>query len=347
MVNIQWSEAATVALISIWGDAKIQNGLDGTRRNGLIYADIKKRLTEIGFTFDLTQITNKCKNLKRQYLEAKDEQGRSGNGPTEWPYFDEMNAIFGDRPATKPAFVAGSSLPLTTSRPSSATPTRPTSSHTTSSSISIRRPTDVNAATSSRSANLILDHGFHEGGKPTCLDDSGLGDLVDGDVAAQSTAQPNNKKRKVESTRTSGKKAKKDLVSELSDVLLRSNREFQAQILEQQNRAMESRREYEREREERAERRMMEMQEMAAEKQLKMIEALGKMMKPTVPQQPYPQQPYPQQPYPQQPYPQQPYPQQPSTNPQTYAQPHFYSGLLGQSERPHEQTEQKDLHQPW
>ncbi|XP_033098540.1 activating signal cointegrator 1 complex subunit 2 homolog isoform X2 [Anneissia japonica] len=261
MVNVHWSDAATYALISVWGNSKIQNGFDGTRRNGAIYGQIKAKMDELGFVYELCQIVNKCKNLKRLYLEAKDDQNKSGHGPAEWQYFAEMDDIFGDRPATNPTYVAGSALPRT-STPSS------------SRSAAGRRPTTSQALESEGSSNRDPPN---QAAVNPGLDDSGVQEDAEPDTVAT------NQKRKC-STKSGRKKAKTSLVSELSEVFQKSNQEFRAQLLEDQRKAAEAKRELEREREEREERMMMRMHELSSERQMRMIQALGMMLRPAAPQ---------------------------------------------------------------
>ncbi|XP_033126392.1 trihelix transcription factor ASIL1-like, partial [Anneissia japonica] len=102
---MNWTDGATRALINIWGEDNIQQGLDGTRRNASTYAEIAKKLKECGYDFTSKQIINKCKNLRRQYTAAKDANNKSGNPPSEWVYFEEMDKIFGERPVSRPIHI--------------------------------------------------------------------------------------------------------------------------------------------------------------------------------------------------------------------------------------------------
>ena len=47
-----WSDAEITALISIWGDAKIQDQLDSATRNKTIFEDISKKMHKSGYGRD-------------------------------------------------------------------------------------------------------------------------------------------------------------------------------------------------------------------------------------------------------------------------------------------------------
>ena len=61
-----WSDSEVAALITIWGEADIQEQLDGATRNKSIYLRISKKLAESGhgFTRDWQQCKAKIKNLR-------------------------------------------------------------------------------------------------------------------------------------------------------------------------------------------------------------------------------------------------------------------------------------------
>ena len=47
-----WSDNEVAALIAIWGDADIQDQLDGATRNKTIFDKISKKLQENGYNMD-------------------------------------------------------------------------------------------------------------------------------------------------------------------------------------------------------------------------------------------------------------------------------------------------------
>ena len=66
-----WSDAEVTALISVWGDADIQEQLDGATRNRSIFEKISKKLHEGGIERDWQQCKAKIKNLKQDYKKRK------------------------------------------------------------------------------------------------------------------------------------------------------------------------------------------------------------------------------------------------------------------------------------
>ena len=106
-----WSDGEVAALISIWGEADIQEQLDGATRNKTIYVRISKKLEESGFTRDWQQCKAKIKNLKFDYKKVKDHNGVTGNGRRTCKFYDKLDAILGHRPASAPSVLmdAGSS----------------------------------------------------------------------------------------------------------------------------------------------------------------------------------------------------------------------------------------------
>ena len=111
-----WSDAEVTALIAVWGEADIQDQLDGATRNQTIFACIAKRLKESGYDRDWQQCRAKIKNLKAEYKKVKDHNGVTGNGRKTFKFFKKLDEILGHRPASAPAVLldAGSSNLSTT-----------------------------------------------------------------------------------------------------------------------------------------------------------------------------------------------------------------------------------------
>ena len=57
------------------------------------------------------------KNLKQYYKDLKDGHNRSGHDRSDWPYYDLMDGVLADRPATRPRSVIDTtqSAPTSTS----------------------------------------------------------------------------------------------------------------------------------------------------------------------------------------------------------------------------------------
>ena len=111
-----WSDAEVSALITIWGEADVQEQLDGATRNQSIFAKIAKKLKESGYDRDWQQCRAKIKNLKAEYKKVKDHNGVTGNGRKSFKFYQKLDEILGHRPASAPAVVldAGSSTLTTT-----------------------------------------------------------------------------------------------------------------------------------------------------------------------------------------------------------------------------------------
>ena len=57
-----WSDEEVRALIAIWGEANVQEELDGAVRNKVVYEDISRKLQEQGYNREWEQCKTKIKN---------------------------------------------------------------------------------------------------------------------------------------------------------------------------------------------------------------------------------------------------------------------------------------------
>ena len=103
-----WSEEETLKLIEIWGESTIQAMLEGARRNKDVFIKIAREMEAAGYTKSGDQCSNKIKKLRFEYRKVKDKNGKTGEGRSNWRYYDAMNAILGDKPATCPPVVVES-----------------------------------------------------------------------------------------------------------------------------------------------------------------------------------------------------------------------------------------------
>ena len=71
-----WSDEEVLILIGIWGEAKVQEELDGAMRNKSAFVTISRKMLEAGFTRDWKQCRDKLKNLKVGYKAEKDHNGQ-------------------------------------------------------------------------------------------------------------------------------------------------------------------------------------------------------------------------------------------------------------------------------
>ena len=98
-----WADKEVKALLTIWGDSKIQEELDGAVRNKVVFVNIAKQLQDHGYERDWKQCRAKIKNLKTKYREVKDNNGGTGRGRKSCKFYLELDEILGHRPASVPS----------------------------------------------------------------------------------------------------------------------------------------------------------------------------------------------------------------------------------------------------
>ena len=71
-----WSDEEVRALIAIWGEANVQEELDGAVRNKVVYQDISRKLQEQGYNREWEQCKTKIKKFKRGIQTSQRPQWR-------------------------------------------------------------------------------------------------------------------------------------------------------------------------------------------------------------------------------------------------------------------------------
>ena len=66
-----WTTEITRALIAVWGQANVQNQLDGVVRNRTIYEKISRELAQLGYDRSWEQCRTKIKNLTQKYRKVR------------------------------------------------------------------------------------------------------------------------------------------------------------------------------------------------------------------------------------------------------------------------------------
>ena len=105
-----WTDDETKLLITIWSDANIQEQLENhSIRNKVVYEKVAKGMADSGFNRTQKQCQSKIKHLREKYRVYKDKIARSGAAATDPPkFFEEIDAILGTRPQTRPTFLLDS-----------------------------------------------------------------------------------------------------------------------------------------------------------------------------------------------------------------------------------------------
>ena len=107
-----WSHEEILALIRTWSDRTVQESFNSnTRRNAETYRKITEELNNLGYTRTQAQVNAKLKNLKQFYKDIKSGHEKSGYNRDNWPYFDLIDAVLGDRPSTMPVHVIDTTEP--------------------------------------------------------------------------------------------------------------------------------------------------------------------------------------------------------------------------------------------
>ncbi len=88
------------ALIAVWGETNVQEQLDGAIWNKAVFQDTSKKLQATGYNRDRTQCRTKVKSLKKQYRVVKDHNGETGKGRKTCKFYEELDNIIGQRPAS-------------------------------------------------------------------------------------------------------------------------------------------------------------------------------------------------------------------------------------------------------
>ncbi|XP_044594860.1 uncharacterized protein LOC123272224 [Cotesia glomerata] len=106
-----WSKNEVLLLIEIYKEYQLEF-LDANITNGDVWvkiATINETLNQQGLPpIPAEKCKTKWETLKRRYKSLKDSQKTSGNAPMTWPFYDEMEEVFGEQPWVKPLSTAGS-----------------------------------------------------------------------------------------------------------------------------------------------------------------------------------------------------------------------------------------------
>ena len=113
--GFSWSDNEVRALISIWGEDNIQEELDGAVRNQVIFNDIAAKMRAKGYDRDWQQCRTKIKNLKKEYRQTKDHNGKTGRRRKVCKFYKELDSILVYRPASVLAVLLDTGITNSTS----------------------------------------------------------------------------------------------------------------------------------------------------------------------------------------------------------------------------------------
>ena len=103
--SCSWTDTEVLKLIALWGEQAIQEQLEGSKRNKHVYEKLSRQLAEHGFEKSGEQCRCKVKKLRQEYKKIKDGHGKTGTGMSKWKFYDSINEILGNRPATCPPVI--------------------------------------------------------------------------------------------------------------------------------------------------------------------------------------------------------------------------------------------------
>ena len=83
--RMDWSEAATLKLIEIWGEDSIQAQLEGCKRNREVFKKYSAKWA--GYPRTEKQCRDKVKKLQRDYKKIKDNNNETGRDRKTFVFF--------------------------------------------------------------------------------------------------------------------------------------------------------------------------------------------------------------------------------------------------------------------
>ncbi|XP_019732589.1 uncharacterized protein LOC109520070 isoform X4 [Hippocampus comes] len=88
-----WPDDETSALIDIWGEEEVQRSLAGFVPNGHVYAEISRRLRDLGYAKTPEQCHDKVKTLKSNFLKC--HEGKKCGRRVDDKFYHRMERAFG------------------------------------------------------------------------------------------------------------------------------------------------------------------------------------------------------------------------------------------------------------
>lgn len=104
-----WTDSEVFKLIQLWGEEGIQQQLEGSKRNKHVFAGLSSELAKQGIVKSGEQCRCKVKKLRQEYKKIKDNHNLTGRGRMKWKFYESLNELLGNRPATCPPVVVDTS----------------------------------------------------------------------------------------------------------------------------------------------------------------------------------------------------------------------------------------------
>ncbi|XP_077065632.1 uncharacterized protein LOC143718456 [Siphateles boraxobius] len=95
-----WSVDEVQTFLSLVAEEWIQRELDGATLNEIVFQEVAQLLAAHGYHRNYKQCGDKLRKLKSDYRAIKDHNGRSGASRRTWKWFNQMDSIYGSRPAS-------------------------------------------------------------------------------------------------------------------------------------------------------------------------------------------------------------------------------------------------------
>ncbi|XP_060788974.1 uncharacterized protein LOC132893838 [Neoarius graeffei] len=108
----QWSIVETQTFLCVVAEERIQKSLNGATHNEKVFQEIFRLMSEHGYPRTVVQCQDKLKKLKSEYRQVKDHNGQSGASRKRWKWYDQMDAIYGHRPANQRDTGLDTAMPL-------------------------------------------------------------------------------------------------------------------------------------------------------------------------------------------------------------------------------------------
>lgn len=99
--STSWSVTEVQTFLCVVAEDRIQKELDGATRNEKVFQEVAQLMAAQGFHRSFQQCRDKLKKLKSDYRQVKDHNSRSGVNRKTWKWFDQMDGIYGHRPANQ------------------------------------------------------------------------------------------------------------------------------------------------------------------------------------------------------------------------------------------------------